>query len=162
MAALPIIIFGGSPIRVAVPPIFEAKICVIKNGTGLSPNICVITIVIGPISKTVVTLSNTADKIAVIIAKQIIIFHGSPLAFFAVQIAIYSNNPEFLTTATNSIIPTNTPIVLKSIWLNPSSSVSILNIIINSAPPTAATDLFTFSVIIAAITIKNIHIAIIC
>ena len=34
-AAEPIIIFGGSPIKVAVPPIFEAKTSPIKNGIGL-------------------------------------------------------------------------------------------------------------------------------
>ena len=30
--AEPIIIFGGSPINVAVPPIFDEIICAIKNG----------------------------------------------------------------------------------------------------------------------------------
>ena len=34
-AALPIIIFGGSPINVDVPPTLEAIISVIKKGTGL-------------------------------------------------------------------------------------------------------------------------------
>jgi len=63
---LPIIIFGGSPISVAVPPILDASICDSKNGTGFSPKICVIVIVIGPISKTVVTLSSRADKTAVV------------------------------------------------------------------------------------------------
>ena len=29
--------FGGSPISVAVPPMFEAKICVSRNGTGSMP-----------------------------------------------------------------------------------------------------------------------------
>ena len=32
--AEPIMMFGGSPMRVAVPPTFEATISVMKNGTG--------------------------------------------------------------------------------------------------------------------------------
>ncbi|MNW58894.1 hypothetical protein D3C74_367800 [compost metagenome] len=32
--ALPIIIFGGSPISVAVPPTFEAIICDSRKGSG--------------------------------------------------------------------------------------------------------------------------------
>ncbi|MNC51000.1 hypothetical protein D3C75_1002740 [compost metagenome] len=32
--ALPIIIFGGSPISVAVPPMFEAIICDSRKGIG--------------------------------------------------------------------------------------------------------------------------------
>ena len=42
------------------------------------------------------------------------IFHGLPFAIFADLIAIYSNRPEFRTTATNSIMPISTPIVPKS------------------------------------------------
>ena len=68
-AALPIIILGGSPINVEVPPTFDAIICVIKNGIGLIERISLITSVIGPINNTVVTLSSIADKTAVIIIK---------------------------------------------------------------------------------------------
>lgn len=69
MVVLLIIIFGGFFIRVVVFFIFEVKICVIKNGIGLSFNICVIIIVIGLISKMVVILFNIVDKIVVIIVK---------------------------------------------------------------------------------------------
>ena len=55
---------GGSPISVAVPPTLDAKICVIKNGTGLSPSISVTAIVIGPTKSTVVTLSRKAERTA--------------------------------------------------------------------------------------------------
>ena len=68
-AALPIIMLGGSPISVAVPPTLDAKICVIKNGTGLSPSISVTAIVIGPTKSTVVTLSRKAERTAVIMKK---------------------------------------------------------------------------------------------
>ena len=84
LAALPIIMFGGSPINVAVPPTLEAIISAIKKGTGLTFKISQITIVIGPISNTVVTLSRTPESIAVINIKQIITFQGSPFVFLAV------------------------------------------------------------------------------
>ena len=62
-------IFGGSPIKVAVPPILEAKTSVIKNGTGSVSNSFAITKVIGIIRTTVVTLSKNADATAVNAAK---------------------------------------------------------------------------------------------
>ena len=37
-AAEPIMMLGGSPIRVAVPPMFEAKISLIRYGNGVDPN----------------------------------------------------------------------------------------------------------------------------
>ena len=77
-AALPIIIFGGSPMSVAVPPTLEARICVIKNGTGLISSILAIAMVIGPTSSTVVTLSSIPESTAVSSINAIIIFHGSP------------------------------------------------------------------------------------
>ena len=110
----PIMMFGGSPISVAVPPMFEAKICVSRNGTGLMPRMPAIEIAIGPTSRTVVTLSRNALSTAVRIMNSSMIFHGLPFAIFADLIAIYSNRPEFRTTATNSIMPTSTPIVPKS------------------------------------------------
>ena len=64
-ALVPIMMFGGSPIKVAVPPMFEAKTSMIKNGIGSISNSLVIAKVIGSIRTTVVTLSRTADKIAV-------------------------------------------------------------------------------------------------
>ena len=62
LAALPIIMLGGSPISVAVPPILEAMICVMIYGTGSTFKIFVIARVIGPTSKTVVTLSSIPDQ----------------------------------------------------------------------------------------------------
>jgi len=113
-AALPIIMLGGSPISVAVPPILDAKICVIKNGTGLSPSISVTAIVIGPTKSTVVTLSRKAERTAVIMKNKIIIIQGLPFDNLAALIAMYSNKPEIFTTDTKSIIPINIPTVLKS------------------------------------------------
>ena len=46
-AFVPMIIFGGSPIKVAVPPMLDAKTSVIKNGSGSVSNSFAITKVIG-------------------------------------------------------------------------------------------------------------------
>lgn len=64
-AKLQIMIFGGSPISVAVPQRFDAIIIGIINLTGLSSNIFEIEIATGTIKNIVVTLSRNADKIAV-------------------------------------------------------------------------------------------------
>ncbi len=79
-AAEPIMMFGGSPMSVAVPPMFDARISVMKNGMGLMSSILHTVIVIGPMSSTVVTLSKNAESTAVSSTNSIMIFQGSPLA----------------------------------------------------------------------------------
>jgi hypothetical protein len=69
-AALPIIILGGSPIRVAVPPILAANISDNITGTGDISKFSQIAKVIGIINITVVTLSRTEEKMPVIILKK--------------------------------------------------------------------------------------------
>ena len=54
------IILGGSPIKVAVPPILEATISVKRKGMGFISNFFAIEKVIGIINITVVTLSKNA------------------------------------------------------------------------------------------------------
>jgi len=68
-AVLPIIILGGSPIRVAVPPILAANISDNIKGTGDISKFSQIAKVIGIINITVVTLSRTEEKMPVIILK---------------------------------------------------------------------------------------------
>ena len=93
----------------------DAMIWVIRNGTGLISKICVMAMVIGPISRTVVTLSKKAERTAVMMTNSTMMRQGSPFAILADLIAMNSKMPEFFTTATNSIIPIRTPTVLKSI-----------------------------------------------
>ena len=57
--------FGGSPISVAAPPMFEAIASAIRNGTGGMPSRSQTSSVTGAISSTVVTLSSSADATAV-------------------------------------------------------------------------------------------------
>ena len=57
--------FGGSPMSVAVPPMFEAMICVSRNGIGERRSLLVMENVTGTMSSTVVTLSRNPEKTAV-------------------------------------------------------------------------------------------------
>ena len=85
--ALPIIIFGGSPISVAVPPILEDIICAIKNGcTGIF-SCAVILKVTGTVNKTVVTLSKNAEQTAVRADTATNNFTGLAFTFFSAQIS---------------------------------------------------------------------------
>ena len=113
--ALPIIIFGGSPIRVAVPPIFEEIISVNKYGIGFISNFLAIENVIGIISITVVTLSKNALTIAVKSPRQTKILIGWPFVSFNNSFAIQLNTPLFVVMVTIIIIETNKKITLKSI-----------------------------------------------
>ena len=70
--------------------------------------------VMGPISSTVVTLSKKAESTAVMTANTARIAMGWPRVSLADQMAMYSNRPELLTTATKSIMPTSTPMVFRS------------------------------------------------
>ncbi|CCZ30545.1 putative uncharacterized protein [Proteobacteria bacterium CAG:495] len=78
---------GGSPIKVAVPPMLEAKISIKRYGYGLMPSFLVIWNVTGTISKTVVTLSRKPENTAVTAAKTINNPRGLALTFLTPQIA---------------------------------------------------------------------------
>ncbi|OPY63745.1 MAG: hypothetical protein A4E56_00280 [Pelotomaculum sp. PtaU1.Bin065] len=137
--ALPIMMFGGSPIKVAVPPILEAMISEIKNGNGLSSSCLAMAKVTGTINSTVVTLSKNADKIAVIKDRAAIILIGSPLELLAALIAKYSKIPVCLVIPTIIIIPTSKPMVLKSIASTICSRPNIFVKAIKLAPTKATT-----------------------
>ena len=113
--ALPIIIFGGSPIRVAVPPIFDEKISVNKNGIGSIFNFLAMANVIGMIKITVVTLSRKALVIAVNRPKAQSTFIGCPLVNFNNSLATQLNIPLLVVIDTIIIIETSKNITLKSI-----------------------------------------------
>ena len=87
-AALPMMMFGGSPISVAVPPILEAKISVNKNGMADTFNFCEIANVIGITKMTVVTLSRKALTKAVKKPSAHKISKGRPRVDFKIPFAI--------------------------------------------------------------------------
>ena len=60
-----IMMFGGSPISVAVPPTLDARASAIRNGTGSTSSSSAISSVTGARSSTVVTLSRNAEATAV-------------------------------------------------------------------------------------------------
>ena len=93
LTALPIMMLGGSPISVAVPPTLEAMTCVIRNGIGERPSRLVMLKVTGTISRIVVTLSRKAEAIAVISASATRMRTGSPFARFAVHAAANAKTP---------------------------------------------------------------------
>ena len=63
---LAMMMLGGSPIRVAAPPMLDASTSAIRNGNGETPSRSQTSKVTGAISSTVVTLSRNADATAVI------------------------------------------------------------------------------------------------
>ncbi len=65
-ARLAMMMFGGSPMRVAVPPMLDAIASAIRKGTGGTPSRSQTSKVTGAISSTVVTLSSAAEATAVI------------------------------------------------------------------------------------------------
>ena len=111
------IIFGGSPMRVAVPPIFEANISVIKYGTGSISSCLAMANVTGIIKITVVTLSRKALAIAVKTANATKIRIGLPPVCFSNSFAIKLNIPLCAAICTITIIEISKNITLKSIKL---------------------------------------------
>ena len=84
---------GGSPIRVAVPPMLEAITSAIRNGTGGASMRSHSSSVTGATSRTVVTLSSRAEATAVSTISITMIANGRPLARLAAQIATNSKTP---------------------------------------------------------------------
>jgi hypothetical protein len=81
-AAEPIRIFGGSPISVAAPPIFDTSTCAKMKGIAGTFNVLVIDNVTGTISRIVVTLSMNIEATAVKEHNNNINFHRLPLLIF--------------------------------------------------------------------------------
>ena len=111
----PMIIFGGSPIWVAAPPILENITSAIISGTGCKFKTRHIWIVTGTINKIVVTLSNKAENTAVTthrinVKRQI----EPPLRAYACT-AAHSKSPVLDKISTIIIMPISNPIVSQSI-----------------------------------------------
>ena len=110
--ALPIMMFGGSPISVAVPPMFEARICEIRYGLTSTLSCAVMLNVIGTVSRTVVTLSRKAEQTIVSAESATSREIGRALTFLADQRKLKS--PVSLVMLTMIIMPIKSPSVLKS------------------------------------------------
>ena len=112
--ALPIMIFGGSPISVAVPPIFEDRICEIRYGLTSTLSCAVMLNVIGTVRRTVVTLSRNAEQTIVSAESATSRAIGRALTFLADQMARKLKSPVSLVMLTMIIMPMSRPSVLKS------------------------------------------------
>ena len=104
---LAMMMLGGSPIKVAAPPMLEARTSAIRNGPGLTPSRSQTSRVTGAISSTVVTLSKKAEATAVMSTSSTITRNGEPLARLAAQMATYSNTPVRRSTPTMIIMPSS-------------------------------------------------------
>lgn len=120
-------IFGGSPIRVAVPQRFEAIIIGITKRTGLIQNILDMETATGTIKNIVVTLSRNADRTAVITKNEKNkrwIFHFDTSKSFT---ANHSNILVWDRTQTIIIIETSRAITSPSILLKACSRLRNCN-----------------------------------
>ena len=113
-AALPIRMFGGSPMRVDAPPMFEAITCVSRKGIGEVSRASAIRNVTGTMSITVVTLSRNAERKAVTSASRMSMRPGFALPHWALFMARYSKTPVRSRMATITIIPARSPMVFQS------------------------------------------------
>ena len=118
--------------------------------------------VMGPMSRTVVTLSSKAESSAVRQTKSTMTCQGLPFARRAHLMARYSKMPESFTTATKSIMPRSTPSVLKSTWLMAWSKVTTWTTSRIIAPTMATSARCTFSDMMATIATTNTTTATIC
>ena len=81
--------FGGSPMSVAVPPMFDAKISMSTSGIGSMSSASASRNVIGTMSSTVVRLSRKADSSAVAPARLSTTASGRPRESCPARIARY-------------------------------------------------------------------------
>ena len=139
---LAMMMLGGSPTRVAVPPMFDANTSASRYGTGGNANRWHSRIVTGATSNTVVTLSSSADATPVIRINRTISGNGRPRARFADQIARYSKTPVSRITLTMIIIPSSRKMTFQSTpdsgEKNAPSASLIPRASTSAAPPSAA------------------------
>ena len=106
--------FGGSPTRVAVPPMLDANASASRKGTGVIPSRSHTEQRDRGDSSTVVTLSSSAEATAVTSTSRTNRRAGRPRASFAERIARYSNTPVRRITPTTSIMPSSRKITSQS------------------------------------------------
>ena len=100
----PIMMFGGSPIRVAVPPMFAAMTTGSRNATGFSRIARAICRAMGATKMTVVTLSAKAESTAVNQVSSVRMRKGLPCARFSIRATPHSKTPVLLSTPTTAIM----------------------------------------------------------
>ena len=141
LAGLAMMMLGGSPTRVAAPPMLEAKTSAIRYGAARRPSRSQTRNVTGAISSTVVTLSSSADAKAVSSTSSTISTYGRPRLRLAAQMATYSKTPVWRSTETITIIPNSRKMTFHSTpvcRLKNAFSASVMwSSSIRAAPPRA-------------------------
>ena len=139
---LAMMMLGGSPIKVAVPPMLLAIASASRNGIGLSASRSQSSNVTGATSSTVVTLSSSAEARAVMSTSRTIIRNGRPRARCADQIARNSKTPVCLRRPTITIIPKSRKMTFQSMPVSSEKKMSCPRtapMTTISAAPTSAT-----------------------
>ena len=113
-AALPIKIFGGSPTRVAMPPISDARISAMRKGTGLTLRLEATNNVTGATSTTMVTLSRNAEVTAVTKERITNMRKGSPFPNRTAWSAIHWKRPVSFRTLAIIIMAARRKITFQS------------------------------------------------
>ena len=126
--------FGGSPMRVAVPPMLEARIPETRYGIGEISRRRATDRMTGVIRTTVVTLSRNADRTAVTVARIRSSRIGWPRERMTDRIASHSKKPVLARTEAITIIPASRKMTLRSTAAN-ASCWSITPRTMTSIPP---------------------------
>ncbi len=113
-ARLPMMMFGGSPISVAAPPMLDASTSAIRNGCAAMCRRSQTTSVTGATSMMIVTLSRIGDAMAVMTISITMSRNGFPRERLAAQIARKSNTPVCLITPTMTIMPSSRKMTFQS------------------------------------------------
>ena len=104
-AAEPIIRLGGSPTKVATPPVSDNNAAASRNGIGLTLMVRQIRMISGPKITTVVTLSSNSESTVTSVPSMAIRKNSRPLLKSAIRYASAWNPPVGIMIATIVIIP---------------------------------------------------------
>ena len=129
---------GGSPMRVAVPPMFEARTWLMRYGIGETPSLRATDSVTGVMSNTVVTLSRKAETPAVTRHRMMSRRRGSPRDMRTECTASHWKKPVLARALASTIIPANRKMTLRSMAAK-AVSWSMTPRTIRSSPAKSAT-----------------------
>ncbi len=115
--------FGGSPTSVATPPTLESMASAISSGAAGMRSTRAMTRVAGAMTTTVVTLSRNIDSTVVTAPSMRNTRKGRPPERLPARSARYSKKPVGSRRATTIIMPSSSPMVVKSIAASASCSV---------------------------------------
>ncbi len=123
----PIMMFGGSPMSVAVPPMLEATTMGSRIAMGARPICRAMPVAMGVTKITVVTLSRNADVMPVNHETSREATAGRPWVLTIRRPTDHSNAPVDLSTPTTVIMPASRKSTFRSMWRPAASNPMSLN-----------------------------------